>query len=186
MTHSTIPLIPESVKELIDKIETIPDCEAYGRVVAIRRMLVEEAGATRGLSAGDRCDVQARGARSVICAVIGFRAGHALVMPFQPLEAIGLGWRAVVVPAKSAIRPTNGGLGRMVNAMGQKKGPEGPNMLALKALAFRSRSIVVAPPVTVFLNTGCAKSAHAVIVDELLPRMKFLFGQRVSVTRILE
>lgn len=68
----------------------------------------------------------------------------------------------------------------------KKRAPKGPQHAFLESVRFPFELVIVASPVPVFLNAGCAKSAHAVIVDELLPRVKFLFGQRISVTRILE
>lgn len=141
MPQATSQNITDTIDGLITQIGQISDHEAYGRVVGILGMLVEVAGAPRGLSIGDRCDVQARDGRSVLCEVIGFKGGHALVMPFQPLEGIGLGCKAVVLPVKPAIRPSAGWLGRVINAMGEPIDGLGPLPPGAEPYPFRN-----APP----------------------------------------
>ena len=53
------------------------------------------------------------------CEVVGFSGGHALLMPFAPLEGARRGCRAVVSSVRAAVRPSQAWLGRVVNAMGE-------------------------------------------------------------------
>ncbi|MEX2455231.1 MAG: flagellar protein export ATPase FliI [Rhodospirillaceae bacterium] len=125
---------------LINEISQIAESRVYGRVAAVLGMLVEVAGVPLALSVGDRCLVGARNGRNVLCEVIGFRDGRALVMPFQSLEGIGPGCKATILPSQTSIRPDESWLGRVVNAMGEPiddKGPlgDGPVACPLRAPA---------------------------------------------------
>ena len=84
---------------LIDAIDGIQDHRVYGRVTAILGLMVEVDGIVRKLTIGSRCVVEARSKRRVEAEVVGFRNGRALLMPFGPLEGVGLGCRAEVTTA---------------------------------------------------------------------------------------
>lgn len=111
---------------LISTIESLPTHRIYGRVTAVQGLLIEVVGVDRHLSVGGRCHVVARGEREVLCEVVGFRDGKALLLPFAPLEGIGLGCKVEVAESQPAILPTTGWLGRVVNALGQPIDGKGP------------------------------------------------------------
>lgn len=113
------------VNGLLTDLELVRSNRVYGRVSGIMGMLVEVAGAERSLSIGDRCELLGRGG-GIPCEVVGFREGHALVMPFGSLDGIGLGCRAEVTDTEPVVRPHNGWLGRVMNAMGQPVDGRGP------------------------------------------------------------
>jgi len=115
-----------ALEALIEEVNDLPEIRIYGRVTAVLGMLVEVGGAAGWLSVGDRCNVVARDDRLIMCEVTGFRDGRALLMPFQPLEGIGLGCMAYRVSSNPAIRPTHGWLGRVVNALGEPIDGKGP------------------------------------------------------------
>ncbi len=104
-------------------------------------MLVELGGAPPSLSVGDRCQVMSRGRPPVSCEVIGFRAGRALMMPFGPLEGIGLGCKAVIGMAQPVIHPHPSWLGRALDAIGQPVDAGTPLAQGLDAYPLRA-----APP----------------------------------------
>ncbi len=114
------------LENLIDEIDSIPDQQIYGRVTSVLGMLVEVGGVSSRLSVGDRCQVIARDERQIPCEVIGFRAGQALLMPFQVLEGVGLGCRAVRAAVRPGVRVHPGWLGRVLDAMGQPIDGKGP------------------------------------------------------------
>ena len=72
------------------ELERLPSYQRYGRVAAVQGLLVEVAGLGRRLAIGSRCRIEARGGGRILCEVVGFRGGRALLMPFDPLEGIGL------------------------------------------------------------------------------------------------
>jgi flagellum-specific ATP synthase len=77
------------------------------------------------MSVGARVTIEAPGHR-IPCEVVGFSGGHALLMPFAPLEGVRRGCRAVVSQVRAAVRPTDAWLGRVVDAMGRPIDGKGP------------------------------------------------------------
>ena len=94
----------EALDTLISEIADIPNVRVYGRVTAVLGMLIEVGGAARAFSVGDRCTVVARDGHEILSEVIGFRNGHGLLMPFQPLEGIGLGCQVYRLSGRPTIR----------------------------------------------------------------------------------
>lgn len=118
--------LPDALNVLLANINQLPECNLYGRVTAVQGMLIEVGGVQRRLSVGDRCEIAARGGRKLNCEVVGFRDGHALLMPFGALEGVGLGCKADVIDAAPVVRPTMAWLGRVINAMGEPIDGKGP------------------------------------------------------------
>jgi flagellum-specific ATP synthase len=81
-------------------------------------MLVEVGGVERELTIGSRCRLDATGGPPVLCEVVGFRDGKALLMPFAGLDGVGLGCKAEVVASEPVIYPSEDWLGRVLDAMG--------------------------------------------------------------------
>jgi flagellum-specific ATP synthase len=111
---------------LLDEITGLAGIRVYGRVTAILGMLIEVGGASRSFAVGDRCTVIARDDRAVLCEVIGFRNARALLMPFHPLDGVGLGCRVYRLSGRPVVRPHRAWLGRVVNAMGEPIDGKGP------------------------------------------------------------
>jgi flagellum-specific ATP synthase len=114
------------IENLSESINELADYQLFGRVSKILGMLVEVGGVERELAIGDRCNLMPRGADPIPCEVVGFREGHALVMPFKPLDRVGLGCRAEVGTAQPAVFPSNAWLGRVINAFGEPIDGKGP------------------------------------------------------------
>ena len=115
------------------ELERLPSYQRYGRVAAVQGLLVEVAGLHRRLAIGSRCRIEARGGGRILCEVVGFRGGRALLMPFDPLEGIGLGCRSEIVEHDPVIYPDVSWLGRVVDALGNPLdygGPLRPGTLA--------------------------------------------------------
>jgi len=119
-----------SLGQLFNAVQTdlsqIPEHHLYGRVTAVQGMLVEVGGVQKRLMVGDHCHVQGRSEAPLRCEVVGFRDGRALLLPYGPLEGIGLGCKAEVESQEPVIRPTHGWLGRVVNALGEPIDEKGP------------------------------------------------------------
>ena len=114
------------IENLENDIAEIAAYQLFGRVTKILGMLVEIGGVERELSIGDRCNLVPRGAEPVPCEIVGFREGHALAMPFRPLDRVGLGCRAEVAMSQPAVYPSPAWLGRVINAMGEPIDGKGP------------------------------------------------------------
>jgi flagellum-specific ATP synthase len=115
----------DGITSLLSELERLPTHQIFGKVAGVQGLLIEVSG-VHHLSVGDRCNVIARDGRVVICEVVGFREGRALVMPFGPLEGIGLGCRAEIAEAAPAIYPNDSWLGRVINAMAKPVDGGGP------------------------------------------------------------
>lgn len=105
-------------------LSTVETLETFGRVTAIRGLLVEVAGPVSAMRLGGRIDVVVEGAgvaaSTVPCEVIGFAGDRALAMPFGSLEGVRRGCPALVRDeAAGAIRPSAAWLGRTVDALGR-------------------------------------------------------------------
>ena len=107
------------IDQLVNRIDQIPAVRVYGRVTGVQGLLIEVAGIERHLSVGGRCHVTARGDRQVLCEVVGFRDGKALLLPFAPLEGVGLGCKVDVAESQPIVSPTVAWLGRVIHALGE-------------------------------------------------------------------
>ena len=114
------------LKNIVNQIDRLPGYNVYGRVTSVLGMLVEVASAEGILSIGDHCQILARRGRKVLCEVVGFRDGLALVMPFSTLEGIGLGCSVEIAAADPVIYPDETWLGRVINAFGEPIDGKGP------------------------------------------------------------
>ena len=114
------------MKALAEQIGDLDGVEIYGRVVGVRGLMVEVAGPIHAMSVGARLTVETAPGRGIPCEVVGFSEGHALAMPFAALDGVRRGCRAVVSAASAAVRPSEGWLGRVVNALGEPIDGLGP------------------------------------------------------------
>lgn len=114
----------------IAEIDRIRDVTVSGAVRAVMGLLVECAGLENALKLGARCRIAKTGPGGeqgwVLCEVVGFRDGQALLMPYGSLEGIGPGARVEMLQPESAIYPCDAWLGRIVNAMGEPVDGKGP------------------------------------------------------------
>src|SRR5476649_1865363 len=113
------------MRALREQIEELDGNEVYGRVVGVRGLMVEVAGPLHTMSVGARVVIETKH-QPIPCEVVGFSGGHALLMPFAPLEGVRRGCRAVVSLMRAAVRPSQAWLGRVVNAMGEPIDGKGP------------------------------------------------------------
>src|SRR6478735_1304063 len=125
------------MKALAEQISELDGTEVYGRVVGVRGLMVEVAGPLFAMSVGARVLIET-GTRGIPCEVVGFAGANALLMPFAALEGVRRGCRAIVTATPSAVRPTSGWLGRVVNAMGEPIDGKGPLPLGSSPYTFRN------------------------------------------------
>lgn len=112
--------------QAIAAIKKLESTEIFGEVTKILGLLVEIAGFGQSLSIGSIVHLQPEGRRKIPCEVVGFRDGHALLMPFGTLEGVGLGCKAVIQDHPPIITPDETWLGRVVNALGEPIDGKGP------------------------------------------------------------
>src|ERR1700683_4216772 len=126
-----------SVKALAEQINELDGIEIYGRVVGARGLMVEVSGPLHAMSVGARVVIETQ-AKNIPCEVVGFTGNNALLMPFAPLEGVRRGCRALVTSVAGAVRPSDGWLGRVVNAPGEPIDGKGPLLLGPSPYAFRN------------------------------------------------
>ncbi|MCW9034368.1 MAG: flagellar protein export ATPase FliI [Rhodospirillales bacterium] len=113
-------------QNIITDLNRVSPVKIYGRVKAVKGMLIELGGIQGSLTIGDHCDIIAKNGRRLTCEVIGFRDGVALVMPFGALDGVGLGCRAEIGVSDPMIYPNEGWLGRVINSLGEPIDGKGP------------------------------------------------------------
>jgi flagellum-specific ATP synthase len=89
-------------------------------------LLVEVAGTADSLAIGTRLRLESGRAGSIAAEVVGFRNGHALVLPFGQLDGVRMGCKAWVEAEAAELHPTRGWLGRVINALGEAVDGKGP------------------------------------------------------------
>ena len=114
------------IDELIREIETLPKSRVYGEVAWLIGLTVGVHGLDRVSVVGNRVTIepvaasgQSGSADKIEGEIVGFRDGHALVMPYGRLDGVGLGARVEIVSDRAVIRPNDGWLGRAIDARGQ-------------------------------------------------------------------
>jgi flagellum-specific ATP synthase len=114
------------MKALAEQIAELDGIEVYGRVVGVRGLMVEVAGPIQSMSVGAKVSIETAPGRNIPGEVVGFAGNNALLLPFGTLEGVRRGCRAIVSVAPAAVRPSDGWLGRVVNAMGEPIDDKGP------------------------------------------------------------
>ena len=114
------------IATLASRIDAISPVRTFGRVVGVQGLLIEVSGIETHVSVGGRCNIIALGNRRVLCETVGFRDGKALMLPFAPLEGVGLGCKVELAIAQPVISPTQQWLGRVINALGEPIDGKGP------------------------------------------------------------
>jgi flagellum-specific ATP synthase len=126
------------IANAISAIDTVEPFRVYGRVAAVRGLLVEVAGPVAAMQVGGRLDIQVDGGAAIACELIGFSGDRALAMPFGSLQGVRRGCEARVSSAAPGVRPAAAWLGRVVDALGRPidgKGPleQGPVLYPFRA-----------------------------------------------------
>jgi flagellum-specific ATP synthase len=130
---------PLSRPDLVADIAPIPEHRRFGRITGVMGMLLEAGGLPRHLGVGGQCAVLLQKGRRLTCEVVGFRAGRALLMPFGDVGGVGLGCEVELADRPPAIHPSDGWLGRVVNAAGEPIDGKGPLPLGPTAYPLRSQ-----------------------------------------------
>jgi flagellum-specific ATP synthase len=109
---------PNRIASALAALDGISPLDIYGRVAAVRGLLVEIVGPVAAMRLGGRLDVAID--RGVVpCEVVGFAGDRALAMPFGALDGIRRGCPAYIRDEAPGVRPDPGWLGRVVDALGR-------------------------------------------------------------------
>jgi len=114
------------LKALIAAIDAVDEVEVFGRVKTVQGLLIEIVGPVRELRVGGRVAIDSTAGGTLDAEIIGFRDGHALCLPFGAVTGVRLGCRAVFKSHDGAAYPSDGWLGRVINANGDPIDGQGP------------------------------------------------------------
>ena len=114
------------IGKAISALASVERFRVFGRVAAVRGLLVEVAGPVGAMQVGGRLDIQVDGGGAIACEVIGFSGDRALAMPFGSLQGVRRGCEARVSAAAPGVRPSPSWLGRVVDALGRPLDGKGP------------------------------------------------------------
>ena len=131
----------KSFESLHRDVGRIERSRPYGRLVAVRGLMLEVGGIAHVAAMGSRVDLADRQGGTVAAEVIGFRDGVAQCLPFAPVDGIGVGCKAYVEAGVASVAPSQGWLGRVVNGLGEPVDGRGPLPSGVVA-----RPIRAAPP----------------------------------------
>ncbi len=126
------------LSKVIEEVARLEPSRRYGRVTGVLGMLLQAGGIAREVAVGGQVEILAQ-RRRIMCEVVGFRDGQALLMPFGAIEGIGLGCKVEIVRGPGAIFPHMGWLGRVVNAFGEPLDGKGPLPQGDRPYPFRNR-----------------------------------------------
>lgn len=115
MSRDQTPLLT-SLGAALDGIGPV---NVFGRVAAVKGLLVEISGPIGAMSLGGRLDIEISAGTTVPCEIVGFDGERALAMPFGVLEGIRRGCPAHVRRSQPGIRPSPAWLGRVIDAFGR-------------------------------------------------------------------
>ncbi len=126
------------MQSLVSAVERLDPLIVSGRVAAVNGLLIEARGGLSRLAVGARAEITRLGEAPLAAEVVGFRETRALLMPFGPVEGVAPGAEIRIEPQGSAVRPTKGWLGRIVDAFGEPIDglgplPQGPAPYPLRA-----------------------------------------------------
>jgi flagellum-specific ATP synthase len=137
LLESERPRAP-AVKALIAELADMPAFETFGRVVAVRGLLIEIAGPLSLMKVGGRVAIETMAADPVICEIVGFENTHALAMPFAGLEGVRRGCRAIIQASTPGVRPSHAWLGRVIDCFGRPLDGKGPLVPGGRLYPFRA------------------------------------------------
>lgn len=120
------------MESLIQQIEKLNLTRAFGRVSAIKGLVLEVTGPISQLAIGAQIRVLIKApAEPLMCEVVGFVANAAICLAYGPLTGIKPGDVAEFLTAEPALHPSDGWIGRVLDGLGNPiddKGelPNGP------------------------------------------------------------
>lgn len=124
---------------LNQQINEIKSAKIFGRVKAIKGLIIECAGLNNFVAIGSRCIIGNRHkSLHVICEVVGFNETNVLLMPFGDTEGIGIDAEVEIEQHNNHIAPDDSWLGRIINAQGEPIDDKEPLISGAKAYPLKA------------------------------------------------
>lgn len=130
--------LTDRLPTLAARISELDGITIYGRVTAVKGLLVEVSGPIGAMSLGGRVLIEIATGTRVPCEVIGFSGEKALVMPFGGLDGVRRGCPAYVDKTLPGLKPCDAWLGRVVDALGRPVDGGPPLPQGERLYAFRN------------------------------------------------
>lgn len=111
---------------LISEINKLQNTDFFGRVTAVKGLLIECSGISNIAAIGSRAKIFTRNDKEILAEIIGFSPHNAILMPFDPTDNIGVGCIIKLELGQEAIRPDISWLGRVINSLGEPIDDKGP------------------------------------------------------------
>ncbi len=123
---------------LKQELSSLQDTIIYGRVKAVRGVMIEIAGPLTSFSIGSRLKIERERQEPIMVEIVGFEKTTALAMPFSNLEGIAMGAKAYLLEHQSGVRPSDSWLGRVINALGEPIDGKGPMLHGSETIPMRN------------------------------------------------
>ncbi|MDA1216917.1 MAG: FliI/YscN family ATPase [Chloroflexi bacterium] len=115
---------PPNLERYARAIKALPGAQASGRVVEVVGLTIEAKGLVCEI--GERVDITVRDNSTIPAEVVGFRAGHVLIMPLAEMTGIQPGSRVTATGAQLRAPVGRALLGRVLDGLGQPIDGLGP------------------------------------------------------------
>ncbi len=110
----------EAIATTTDQIANLVPIKIFGKVTAVKGVVVESVGISDFASIGTRVSVHPiNGAKKIMCEAVGFEGDKVLLMSFDDIDGIGVGARVEVLNGANTISPDESWLGRIVNSFAE-------------------------------------------------------------------
>ena len=117
----------EALETITTQISQIQPIHIYGRVTAVKGIVIESMGLAEFASIGTHMLVHPNnGSKQVMSEVIGFDGEKVLLMAFGDIDGVGPGSRVEIVNRENDVFPDHSWLGRIVNSLGEPIDSKGP------------------------------------------------------------
>lgn len=114
------------INSIIHDIQSLQPFETYGEVSLVRGLMLEIEGTHSNISIGERCMITAAKGKKVMAEVVGFRGSTAIAMTYGEMTGIKPGAKVRLLRTPAEIFPSQGWLGRTIDAFGQPLDGFGP------------------------------------------------------------
>lgn len=119
-------MLKQRINNVINEINSIQTEVTYGKVSAVRGLIIEVVGLYNQCSIGSYCKIFTNHGQEITAEVVGIQDEIALVMPFQSTTGIALGSRVQATSGIHTIYPSIAWMGRVVDAFGNPIDGKGP------------------------------------------------------------
>ena len=119
-------MLKQTLDNIIKEIQGISTESIYGKVHAVKGLIIEVIGLYSNCSIGSYCEIINSYGEAINAEVIGIKDQIALLMPFQNTTGISLGSSVRVIAKVHSVYPSITWMGRVINAFGEPIDGKGP------------------------------------------------------------